>query len=430
MSCELPNSKDHSHDHGPKKHIAVDAALNKFLSTFERSKTSSPTEYVNLQNAQNRVLADDLASNVDMPPFVRAAMDGYAIQANDVKNASRENPVRLDVIGMITAGKSVQYKVMPGKAVAIATGARIPKGADAVVMVEHTQLENGKVKIFREIDHGRNVALKGEDVKKGQILLKKGTWLTPQDIGIIASVGISKVRVFKKPRVAVFATGTELAEPGSKRDDTAIFESNRHMISCMVREYGGEVVDFGICEDDKDRIFSKLKQGLKYDMIVVSGGTSVGEMDYVPNLINRLGKPGLIVHGVAMRPGSPTGLAVVNGKPIILSPGYPVSAFVAFYSFGRPLLLKMLKTEGPPGAKLIARMGGSINMHEEMRTFVRVNVQRRNGTYYADPVSASGASLLSTLTNSNGIVVVDNKEKLNKDEEVEVIPLRNIVGVF
>jgi len=213
MSCELPNSKDHHKDHGPKKHIAVELALKKFLSTFERSKTSSPTEYVSLQSAQNRVLADDLASNVDMPPFVRAAMDGYAIQANDVKNASRENPVRLDVVGSITAGKSVQYKVMPGKAVAIATGARIPKGADAVVMVEHTQLENGKVKIFREIDHGRNVALKGEDVKKGQVLLKKGTWLTPQDIGIIASVGISKVRVFKKPRVAVFATGTELAEP-------------------------------------------------------------------------------------------------------------------------------------------------------------------------------------------------------------------------
>ncbi|MGH9922955.1 MAG: molybdopterin molybdotransferase MoeA, partial [Nitrososphaerales archaeon] len=340
-----------------------------------------------------------------------------------------QNPVMLDVIGRITAGKDAQYKVMPGKAVAIATGARIPKGADAVVMVEHTQLENGKVKIFREIDHGRNVALKGEDVKKGQVLLTKGTWLTPQDIGIIASVGISKVRVFKKPRVAVFATGTELAEPGSKRDDTAIFESNRHMISCMVREYGGEVVDFGICEDNKDRIFSKLKQGLKYDMIVVSGGTSVGEMDYVPNLINTLGKPGLIVHGVAMRPGSPTGLAIVNGKPIILSPGYPVSAFVAFFSFGRPLLLKMLETEGPPGAKLIARMGSSIRMHEEMRTFVRVKVQRRSGIYYADPVSASGASLLSTLTNSNGIVIVDNKDKLDKDEEVEVIPLRNI-GVF
>jgi molybdenum cofactor synthesis domain-containing protein len=426
MSCEIPKPKHH----GPKKHMPVDAALRKFISYFERSKMSVPMEYVDLPNAQNRILAADLASGVDMPPFVRAAMDGYAIKAVDAKNASMEHPVMLDVIGKITAGQDAQYKVESGKAVAIATGARIPKGADAVVMVEHAQLENGKVKIFEEIAHGRNVALKGEDVKKGQILLKKGTWLTPQDIAIIASVGISKVRVFRKPRVAVFATGTELAEPGSKRDDTSIFESNRHMISCMVKEYGGEVVDMGICEDERDLIASKLKKALKFDMVVVSGGTSVGEMDFVPDLINSLGKPGLVVHGVAMRPGSPTGLAVVNGRPLILTPGYPVSAYAAFFSFGRPLLLKMLKTEGPPGARLIARMSGSVNMHEEMRTFVRVKVQRRNGNYYADPVSASGASLLSTLTNSNGLVIVDNKSKLEKDEEVEVIPLRNIVGVF
>jgi len=271
--------------------------------------------------------------------------------------------------------------------------------------------------------------LKGEDVKNGQVLLKKGTWLTSQDVGLIASVGVGKVPVFKKPKVAVFATGNELAEPGSKLDDTCIFESNRYMMSSMVREFGGEVVDLGICKDDRDLIFSKLREALKFDIVVVSGGTSVGEKDYVPDLINSLGKPGLLVHGVAMRPGSPTGLGIVNGKPIILSPGYPVSSYVAFYTFGRPLLLKMLKTEGPPRAKLIARMAASINMHEEFRTFVRVNVVRHNGSYLAEPVSASGASLLSTLTKSNGIVIVDNKSKLAKGEKVEVIPLRNVIGV-
>ena len=421
MSC-APNTKDH----GPKKHTSVDLALKKFISSFERTKTSFPTEYVMLADAQNRVLADDVVSVVNMPPFVRAAMDGFAIKAVDAKNASRVHPVMLDVIGKIAAGQDAHYKVESGKAVAIATGAKIPKGADAVVMVEYTQIENGKVKIFRDIERGRNIALKGEDVKKGQALLRKGTWLTPQDIGIMASVGVSKVKVFKKPRVAVFATGTELAEPGSKRDESSIFESNRHMISSMVRECGGEVVDMGICDDDRDLISSRLRDAIRYDMVVVSGGTSVGEKDYVPDLINSLGKPGLLVHGVAMRPGSPTGLAVVSGKPIILSPGYPVSAFVAFYSFGRPLLFRMLKTDGPPGAKLIARMTSSINMHEEMRTFVRVKVERRNGNYYAEPISASGASLLSTLINSNGLVIVDNKSKLDKGEEVEVVPLRNI----
>ncbi|MFQ5940900.1 MAG: gephyrin-like molybdotransferase Glp [Nitrososphaerales archaeon] len=425
MSCVQPSPKDHGH----KERIPVDVALKKFLSHIQWSKISFPIEYVSLRDAQNRVLANDLQSRVDMPPFVRAAMDGYAIKSRDVKKASRMHPIFLDVIGRITAGQDEKFNVESGKAVAIATGARIPKGADTVVMVEHTELQNGKVKIFGDIKRGKNVALKGEDVKNGQVLLKKGTWLTSQDIGLIASVGVGKIPVFRKPKVAVFATGSELAEPGSKRDSTCIFESNRYMISSMVKEFGGEVVDMGICKDDRHRIFSKLREALKFDMVVVSGGTSVGEKDYVPDIINSMGKPGLLVHGVAMRPGSPTGLAIVNGKAIILSPGYPVSSFVAFYAFGRPLLLRMLKTEGPPGAKLIARMESGINMHQEMRTFVRVKVQRRNGAYFAEPVSASGASLLSTLTYSNGMVIVDNKSKLAKGEYVEVIPLRNMVGV-
>lgn len=424
MSCVDPRTKDHSH----AKHTPVDIALKKFLSYFDWPKTSLPVEYVNIPNAQGRVLADDLASRVDMPPFVRAAMDGYAIKSNDTKKASTKRPVLLDVIGRITAGQDARYRVESGKAIAIATGAKMPEGADAVVMMEHVELENKRIKVFNEIPHSKNVASKGEDVKSGQVLLKKGTWLNSQDIGLIASVGIDKVPVFKKPKVAVFATGNELAEPGSKLDDTCIFESNRYMVSSMVRECGGEVVDMGICKDDKELISSKLKEALKSDIVVVSGGTSVGEKDYVPNLVNSLGKPGLLVHGVAMRPGSPTGLGIVNGKPIILSPGYPVSSYVAFYTFGRPLLFKMLKTEGPPGAKLIARMAESIHMHEEMRTYVRVNVVRHNGSYLAEPVSASGASLLSTLTKSNGIVIVDNKSKLNKGQKVEVIPLRNIIG--
>jgi molybdopterin molybdotransferase len=423
MSCVPHDAKGH----GPRKHVPVDVALKKFLSHIDWSEISLPVEYVSLADLQNRVLADDLQSRIDMPPFVRAAMDGYAIKSNDVKEASKRHPILLDVIGRITAGQDPGYKVESGKAVAIATGAKIPEGADAVVMVEHTELENGKVKIFNEIKRGKNVALKGEDVKNGQVLLKKGTWLTSQDVGLIASVGVGKVPVFSKPKVAVFATGSELTEPGSKLDDTCIFESNRYMISSMVNELGGEAVDMGICADDKDLILAKLREALEFDIVVVSGGTSVGEKDYVPNIINSLGKPGLLVHGVAMRPGSPTGLGIVNGRPIILSPGYPVSSFVAFYAFGRPLLFKMLKTAGPPRAKLIARMAAGIHMHEEMRTFVRVNVVRRNGSYFAEPVSASGASLLSTLTNSNGMVIVDNKSKLTKGEKVEVIPLRNII---
>jgi molybdenum cofactor synthesis domain-containing protein len=415
--------------HGPTKHTPANVAFKKFLSCINWSKTFRPTEYVTLKDAQNRVLSKNLSSLIDIPSFIKAERDGYAIKSNDTRGASMKHPVLLDVIGRITAGQEAQYMIESGKAVAIATGARVPKGADAVVMIENTEQENNTLKIFNEIGGGKNIALKGEDIKNRQTLFKKGTWLTSQDVGLIASVGINRVPVFKKPKVAIFATGDELVEPGSKLDDTSIFESNRYMIAGMIRESGGEVVDLGICKDDRDLIFSKLKEALKFDLVVVSGGASVGEKDYVPDLINNLGKPGLVVHGIAMKPGSPTALGVVNNKPIIVSPGFPVSSFVAFYTFGRPVILKILTTKGPITTKLIATMASNINTFKNFRTFVRVQVVRNNGSYLAEPISAAGASLLSTLTKSNGMIIVENNDsKLIKGKRVQVIPLRNIGG--
>jgi molybdopterin molybdotransferase len=420
-----PNTKHHS----PTKHTPANVALKKFLSCINWSKTFRLTEYATLQDAQNRVLSKNLSSLIDIPSFIKAEMDGYAIKSNDTRGASMKHPILLDVIGRITAGQEAQHMVESGKAVAIATGARVPKGADAVVMVENTEQQNNTLKIFNEIGKGKNIALKGEDIKNRQTLFKRGTWLTSQDVGLIASVGINRVPVYKKPKVAIFATGDELVEPGSRLDDTSIFESNRYMIAGMIRESGGDVVDLGICKDERDLIFSKLKEALKFDLVVVSGGASVGEKDYVPDLINSLGKPGLVVHGIAMKPGSPTALGVVNNKPIIVSPGFPVSSFVAFYTFGRPVILKILKTEGPITTKIIATMASNINTFKNFRTFVRVQVVRNNGSYLAEPISAAGASLLSTLTKSNGMIIVDNNNsKLMKGKRVEVIPLRNIGG--
>lgn len=417
---------------GSDKYTPVNIAIKKFLFYRDWSKSPQPVEYVSLIDAKNRVLAKSLSSPINVPPFLRAIMDGYAIKSNDTKGASNRHPVFLDIIGRITAGQDRRFKVRPGKAVAIATGTRIPEDSDAVVMMEQTKVEDCKVKIFKEIKRGTNTAVKGGDVKKGQILLKKGTWLTSQDLGLVASLGINKVPVFRRPRVAIFSTGDELVEPGSELHGALIFESNRYMISSMIHEYGGEAIDLGICRDDRSLISSKLSEALKFDLTVVSGGTSAGETDYLPDLVNMMGKPGLLIRGVAIKPGSPTGLGIVNDKPVILCPGYPVSSFVAFYTFGRPLLFKILQTEGPPRANLVAKIRKSIVVHKNMRTFVRVNVvkmKNAGGSYYAAyPVSASGASLLSTLTNSNGMVIVDNKDSLRRGEKVEVIPLRSIAG--
>lgn len=381
--------------------------------------------------AVNRVLAEDFTAPIDIPPFNRSAMDGYAVIASDTKGATQKQPVTLEVLGRTYAGDAATYKICSGQTVAVATGARIPAGADAVVMVEYTREDATvkKVQIFKEIERGKNVAVKGEDIQKGKIILQRGTWLRPQDIGLIASVGAKTVKVLRKPKVAVFSTGSELVEPGSElKTDVVLYDSNRYMLQGLIAEAGGEAVNLGICKDDEATIEAALKQALQYDVVVMSGGSSVGEKDYVPDVVNRAGKPGVVIHGVAMRPGSPTALSIVNGKPVISTPGYPVASYFAFYTFGRPLFHRMLGTSGLPEAKVTAKMASGIKLHSGMQTFLRVKINvaaNKKGElqYLAEPVSAAAASIQRTLTGSDGVVIV-SKNRLVKGQKVEVLLLR------
>jgi molybdenum cofactor synthesis domain-containing protein len=428
----------HQHDRktrhaGFEHYIPVDHALKQLLLSYSKYNCFHPkTQSVNLQDATNRVLAEDFIVPLDIPPFTRGAMDGYAVIASDTKGASNKQPITLEVVGKTFAGDTNTVKVSPGKAVAIATGGRIPQGADAVVMVEYTSLENGKVQIFKAVETGKNVAKKGEDLQKGTIILKKGTWLKPQDVGLIASVGIPTISVICKPKVAVFSTGSELVTPGSElKTGAVLYDSNRYMLSAMINEVGGEAVNLGICKDDENAIMATLKKALQYDLVVMSGGSSVGEKDFVPDVISSIGKPGVLVHGVAMRPGSPTALSMVEGKPVISTPGYPVACYFAFYTFGKPLLLRMLGTAGLPEAKVTAKMASGIKLHEEMQTFLRINLKAtkdRKGEicYVAEPVSAAAASIQRTLTGSDGVVIV-NKSRLVRGQKVEVHLLRALV---
>jgi molybdopterin molybdotransferase len=421
---------------GFEKYTPVNEALKQFLTAYAKfCAPATKFEVVGLHEAANRVLAEDFLSPIDLPPFNRSAMDGYAVIADDVKGATQKQPVSLQVVGRSYAGDAQTYKISAGQAVAVATGARIPSGADAVVMVEYAAEDaNAKtVKIFKEIESGKNVALKGEDLQKGKAILQSGTWLKPQDIGLIASVGIKTVKVLCKPKVAVFSTGSELVEPGSElKTDAVLYDSNRYMLSALIREAGGEPVNMGICRDDEATIEVALKEALQYDLVVMSGGSSVGERDYAPDVIDREGKPGVLVHGVAMRPGSPTALSIVNGKPVISTPGYPVASYFAFTTFGIPLLLKMLGTSGLPQAKVTAKMASGIKMHGGMQTFLRVKLTAATGKngetqYFAEPVSAAAASIQRTLTGSNGVVVV-NKSRLVKGQKVEVLLLRALAN--
>jgi molybdopterin molybdotransferase len=424
----------HEHGHksgsvGFKKYTPVSQALEQFLSSYKKTLDASKIDSIPLQEATNRVLAEDFIVPIDIPPFTRSAMDGYAVIASDTKGASDKHPITLEMIGKTYAGDAVTFEIHQGQAVAVATGGRIPIGADAVIMVEYTTLENGKLQIFKEVTVGKNVAKKGEDLQKGTIILKRGTWLRPQDVGLIASVGIPKVKVFNKPKVGVFSTGSELVEPGAElKTDAVLYDSNRYLLSAMINEAGGEAINLGICKDDEETIMSTLKKALQYDVVVMSGGSSVGEKDFVTAVINRAGKPGVLVHGVAMKPGSPTALSMINGKPVISTPGYPVACYFAFYTFGRPLLLSMLGTSGLPESKVTAKMTQTIPLHDGMKTFLRVKLtisknSKGETVYLAEPVSSTGASIQRTLTGSDGLIITD-KNRFVKGQKVEVILLR------
>jgi molybdopterin molybdotransferase len=418
-----------------RKYYSISLALKKFLSRSKLSSISVGTEYVSLVEATDRILAKRILCPIDIPPFQRSTVDGFAILSSDTKSATKDHHVMLGVLGKISAGKNSRIRISSGKAVAIATGAKIPKSADSVIMIEDVIIKDKGKKIFirDKTDKGSNITPRGNDLRKGQILLKEGTWLTPADIGLIASVGIPRMLVYKKIKVAVLSTGNELAEPGSNLGDASIFDSNRFMLSSMIRKHGGELIDLGICRDERSLIHARIMHALKFDVILISGGSSVGEKDYVPSLINEIGKPGIIVSGVAMKPGSPTSLGIVNGKPVIVLPGYPVSAFVAMYIFGLPLFYKILNTNGPPVARQVAKLASDVKLHKGMTTFIRVRILRRHGCFFAEPISAAGASLLSTLAYSDGIVVAkynnkgaQRKDMLHKGQDVEVILLKDV----
>jgi molybdenum cofactor synthesis domain-containing protein len=385
-------------------------------------KRSLEVESVPVSSALGRILGADVVSGVDVPPFDRAAMDGYAVRAEDTYGASVTAPVFLRNIGSIPIGVHPTVSLSKGQAVAIVTGARMPQGADAVVMVEHSkQRADGTVELSDQVHPVENVSRLGEDVRKGVVVLEKGTILLPQDIGMLTYLGIQEVTVARKLRVGILSTGNELGE-GSRSESNKIPDVNRPTLKGAVQQLGCEPFDLGIVPDDSDMIRDALKLGIeKCDIVLVTAGTSVGPGDMVPGIIDSLGKPGMLVHGVAMRPSMPTGLAVVESKPVVSLPGYPVSAYIAFLDFVPPLLEHMLGTSflkrPTVKAKLSRRVAGVLGS----RTHVRVTVRSTEDGLVVEPVRTSGAGILSSLVQANGFVIVpENVEGYEEGQVVEV----------
>lgn len=406
-------------DRGFKEVTKIEDARRIFYEALPSK--SSPSELVPVPEALNRILAEDVKAETSVPSFDKAAMDGYAVVAEDTFGASQTNPSLLRMIGESKIGETPRILLHRGETAAIATGAPVPQGANVVVMIENTKrLDTGYVEVYSAVAPGENVSQVGEDVRQGTVVLEIGRKLKPPDLGLLVALSRRSVRVVRKPRVGVLSTGNELS--AGKSSGGKIVDVNRPTLMAMVEECGGMPVDLGIAKDDPKQISQKVTQGLtSADLVLVTAGTSVGKGDLVPDVINALGKPGMLVHGIAMRPSLPTGLAVVNGKPVVSLPGLPVSAMFAFSTFVQPLILKMLGAEPDPQAKIRARTTKRIVGLPGFRTFIRVRVKEEDGKLVAEPLRTPGSGVLTTLTRANGIVVVpENVEGFDEGAEIEV----------
>ena len=381
------------------------------------------TEKIKIEKALNRVLAENIVAPLDVPPFDRAMYDGFAVIASDTYMAYEDRPVKLRVIGNINAGQFPKVKVEKGSAVEIGTGGVIPPGANAVVMVEQTSREGDTVYVYKSVAAGQNIQPAGSDLRIGEIVLNKGTVLSPREIGVIAALGIKEISVFKRPKIALISTGDEIENLGGELPPGKIYDINSYSIGNAIREAGGETIFLGIARDNAEEIYEKIKKGLNIaDVVMTSGSTSAGVKDILYNLINKLGKPGIIVHGIKISPGKPTLIGIINGKLFIGLPGYPTSALSIFMRIVAPIIREI---GGYPRDKLTLTVKAKVNTKIQSvhgrRTFIPVSLIKSNeGRYIAFP-TRWGSGSISTLAFADGFIEIpENVNYIDEGTEVNV----------
>ena len=349
-------------------------------------------------------------------------MDGYAVRWADVQNASESNPVTLQIVGESKIGETCRTPVQRSQAVVIATGSSIPLGADTVVMVERTKiLSEREVAVLESPSVSPHISRKGEDVKPGDVVLTKGKRVRSLDVGLMKAIGTRRIYAVRKPRIGIASTGNELTDAPKPTRKEKIVDISRPILSRMVQESGAVAVDLGIVRDNDLEISTMLKKGIRScDALMVTAGSSVGEKDLVPECISRLGKPGMLVHGVAMRPAMPTGIAVINNKPILSLPGFPISTIFAFRVFGRPMIAKLLGTEMLPDPVVKAVLSERITNSPGFTTFVRVRLRRVDHGLVAEPLKVQRSSVTMSIIAANGIITLPEEvHAIEAGQEIE-----------
>ncbi|MCW4016233.1 MAG: molybdopterin-binding protein [Candidatus Bathyarchaeota archaeon] len=382
---------------------------------LEQSFSAKPigVEQVSLSGAHERVLAQNVTSPADIPSFTRSIVDGYAVKAADTFDASEDKPVTLKFCGHVAIGEAPNVVVKKGLIAEIVTGAPLPEGADAVVMVEYTTPREYSVFVHRPVTIGENIMAAGSDISKNETVLKVGRFLSSREIGVLAAIGLTEVTVYKRPKVAVLSTGAEVVAPGEPLPAGKIYDINAHTLSAAVTEAGGEPINLGIIPDNKEELTDALKKALSLaDAVITSGGVSVGPKDFTPQVVDSLGKPGVIISGVAVKPGKPITIAVVNEKPVFSMPGNPTSSLFMFNVFVRPVIVKLAGRPEEELHTLKAVAAQKMFPARGRRTFTMVNLGYDNsGRLIASPVPTGLSGAITTLVKADGFVEISEKQQ-------------------
>jgi molybdopterin molybdotransferase len=415
-------AEEHDHGHGDEPMRSVEEVRASILSEV------SPLEPFELPlvEAFGCVLAEDVIAPLDLPPFASSAMDGFAVRARDIEDASIDEPATLQIVGRALMGREPDVAVGSGEAVRIATGAPIPKGADAIVPIEHAVTQGESVLVLRAFAEGASVRAMAEDATKGDLLVPAGRRLSGPELGMLASAGMADVKVYPRPRVAILSTGDELVEPGRPISFGQIRDSNSYTLFGSIRDAGASPLLGGIVPDDVDEL-RDVMLGLvsRADVFVSSGGVSVGERDVVKRAFFRRGD--ISFYRVAMQPGMPQGFGQVEGRPYFGLPGNPVSVFVSFEMFIRPALLKMMGRRDLLRPEVDADLTGEIRGPINRTVFSRVRVRRSRGRWLAESTGGGQSNLLSTVTRANGLAVIPvGQEVAHAGSRVRVILFRSL----
>jgi molybdenum cofactor synthesis domain-containing protein len=408
------------------------------LLTFEEAKKVilerfSPkplgVEEISLLEANSRVLAQDVTASIDIPPFDRSTVDGYAVRAQDTFGAEENRPIALTAHGAVRVGETPRIVVRKKEAAEIVTGAPIPEGADAVVMVEQTERKVSRIRVFSAVARRENIMKAGQDIGKGETVLKSGKLLGSREVGVLAALGMANAKVYVVPRVAVFSTGAEVAEPGRSLPAGKIYDINAYSLSAAVLESGAKPIFLGVFPDDLGKLQKALRHALaSADVVVTSGGVSVGPKDIMPKALASLGKPGTIISGIAIKPGKPTTIGLIRDKPVFSLPGHPTSALLVFHLLARPIIQamggRMAEEDLEVKAVTVARMFAA----KGRRTFVMVALKRdKLNRTMAEPILAGDSGAITTLTKADGYVEIpENVQFVDADEEVAVRLFRKI----